>query len=152
MGYEYKETVTKAGTIEVITGNYLIDDMKIPSPTSIDCEYHIRTRARNDADDITHIKTIRLKRAVTWHYKKVSNETFKKIFDYIIKDNLMTKGNMTFNVQTQFIGEIEPIVMKMYAGSPITAQSVHGSKDRLLVTFDVHFIEPEGVELKQLEQ
>ena len=152
MGYNYREVVTKAGTIEVITGNYKIDNLEIPSPSSIDCEYHIRTRARNDADDITHIKTIRLKRAVVLHYKNVSNETFKKIFDYIIKDNLMTKGNITFNVQTQFIGELEPIVMKMYAGSPISANSVHGSKDRLLVSFDVHFVEPEGVELKQLEQ
>lgn len=151
MAYNYRKSITNDGTIEVITGQYLIDGIEFPSPSSIDCEYHGRTRARNDVDDITHIKTKRGKKTVTWHYKNVSNETFYKFYKYLVKDNF-EKGNIFFNIQTQFIGELEPINMYVYCGFPLSSQSVHGSKDRLLVNFDLHFVEPEGIACSSTQQ
>ena len=71
--------ITKAGTIEVITGNYKYNGVDVPSPTSIECEYHRLNRAWNDAYGNEKVTYIGSKRAVTHHYKNVSVETFNKI-------------------------------------------------------------------------
>ncbi len=141
------ETVTKAGTIEVVTGNFKLDDTEIPSPSSIDCEYHKLARAYNDGYGIEHSIPIRLKKSVTFHYNNVSNETFKKINDYIMK-KLIDNGVETVNLKTLFIGYDEPIELYVRVGSPITPNMVYGNKNKMIVSFDLHFIEPIGVKIQ----
>ena len=150
--YDEYTIVTPIGTIEVTTGNFVLDNYAIPSPSTLTCEDHIEVRAWNDGDNITHVTPITLKKGITLHYKNVANSTYKKIRDYIIKEKLIKTGSMTYDVKTLFLGEDEPINMKMIVGSPMISNLVYGSRYRTIVSFDLHFTEPEGIALEPVTQ
>lgn len=143
--------ITKAGTIEVITGNYKYNGVEVPSPTSIECEYHRLNRAWNDAHGNEKVKYIGSKRAVTHYYKNVSVETFNKIRDMLDLDG----ENQFINLTTQFDGYDGTIEMYVRVGSPVKTTHVFSDKDRRIVSFELHFIEPypikknEGIEINE---
>ena len=131
-------SITKAGTIEVVTGNYKYNDIEVPSPTYIECEYHRLNRAWNDAHGNEKVKYIGSKRAVTHYYKNVSVETFNKIRDMLDLDG----ENQYINLTTQFDGYDGTIEMYVRVGSPVKTTHVFSDKDRRIVSFELHFIEP----------
>lgn len=133
------KTITKAGTIECITGNYKYNGTDIPSPSSVECEYHILNRAWNDGLGNEHTVYIGTKRAVTHHYKNVSVETFNKIKDMLNIEN----GNQHILLTTQFDGYEGTIDMWVRVGSPIKTTQVFSEYGRRIVNFDLHFVEPE---------
>lgn len=140
-------TITNAGTIELVSGNYKIDNLSIPSPTTIDCEYHILDRAFNCYNGITRIYPYRIKKAVTWHYKNVSADTYNIINNYSL-NKIENQGTREVTVTTEFYGKTNAIELTGHIGSPISIVTVFSSKDKKIVNFDIHVVEDIGIAIK----
>lgn len=131
-------TVTEAGTIEVVTGNYKYNGVTVPSPSKVKCAYHKQNRAFIDAFGNEKVQLICNKRAVTHQYINVSKETFDKLKEMLDLDGPTQHLILT----TQFDGYKGTIDMYVRVGYPVETEPTYSSRDKRIVSFDLHFIEP----------